>query len=1626
MKFMTKNRGAISIFLALILLPMMAVASVYIEASRIKSAKSVAMAAGDLTLNTALTNYDNVLKDMYGLMASSQTEDELFDNLSDYYYNSMISAGLDPANANTYVEQIMATLEKELDASEAATDNNVVDMLSMDMVGSGFTNTTDSTTSLANPVYLKSQIIDLMKYRTPLDAGLSFLASLESFTTLGAQQTVIDNKNNYYKVQQGIIGDMEEATSYLRKYDRLATETITIEGAGKVDQFTQANGGWVAFYEGVGKKLGLHLAEDTGELWLVSNNLYREQYNAQGELTSGVNKYFNIDFKYYANKGVYTDYIYMDGAQVKKENIGAYGATSHGNKITKYPSLEDIRTKEKGLKDAYNAYKIIKDADAGDSGKKLFVSSDSKDKIQWLIQYNRAIEKEGNNYPETLYKTYVAHYDLINSVRWLENAESFYILRKSQLESFKNSLTYTYDFDFAVDTINEILKLNESYGLIESAGELVANAGEGVEKTITEVNNLATQFENLITQGTDVIKDAGTGKVDPDRILTSYDNVVSFIEEVEAFAESTETTARATAKTACDELINALRATKELSVFIEGYHDSQRDVNDVNGYLGKVYDLNKYVDYKIVDAPVLEGITENPVSKEVEEAIKNINNIKALMDGETRELTVGQYCSKIKESLNRIFNPSLDTSIISMFKKQRNARDTFLTQIDKLVEEDEKKEKAITKDLDELSNLKWYKDENIKTRDIEEKYGSQLNTELLNFANLTSKSSTVYQKGIFDATYTDENKKLAEGVPADDNAKYIYDNINTWYKKLETAKNYLSKANESLGEVAAALHPDTGSLTEAEEKWSESTKEGDIKGTTIAQQNQQEISAVKDLFSYDEVVELKNVVDAKIGSIENAMTELTEYKYAGTSLKSMKNHKDYDIALNTITTHELINISLDDTKLKEDSKKLYNNVVKKPEGGFTIGWDAEANPQFYIDRECKFYVYLMNNFPNILEDNSSTIDSETSTSDNEDFEKTESTLEKAKTDNEPNDEGDRDNGGASIESLKSAEDAGFWPSADWNELKGLAISNNPPEELSKDDEESGTSITNFFSKLGTALKSATEDLRDYLLISDFVMRNFTYASYENEIRYEIADENERDKLKYMTDNLSEPVYDGSTTINEDAFCEGATKSEYYKKAINIMGQPITPAYNSDYLAEVEYIVFGNNAGTKAFATTYAIRASFNTIYAFTDSSIREGAFSMASAIFGVPPLTFLIPVAQIAIIIGIALAESAIDMARLMAGMPVPIYKDTDSWTLSFKSLLNDVFEAAKDELLDELKDEAEEFANKAVDGATSKLYKYLDMTDQEINDALADSKNEIHDLVDDVTNNIEQEIDDYIDTAMTQLTTLCQNTKSLVVLDSSGNEFVWYTNADGTEVKVTPGEYVEKKLNEWVGSHEVLGQELNVGYIAKEAAVKAIIEGDYATRILDKIDALEAEAELTVQGYAEALRNELEDVRGMVNTTVNTTCDKIIEYKDSAKAKVEDAIGKGAESIKNAISESIQGIELGGSGSSTSSLSFNNNNSSKGTFFSFQYSDYLRMYLLIGLIGNEEATLTRVADVIQANMKLASGNSSYSLDKAYTHISFDVELEVKPLFIGIPESILGKSISSSWNKFTYSGQGGY
>jgi hypothetical protein len=64
MRFFLKNKGSISIFLVIILVPMLTISGIIVDSSRIKLGRGVASSAVDLTLNTALTHYDSVLKEI--------------------------------------------------------------------------------------------------------------------------------------------------------------------------------------------------------------------------------------------------------------------------------------------------------------------------------------------------------------------------------------------------------------------------------------------------------------------------------------------------------------------------------------------------------------------------------------------------------------------------------------------------------------------------------------------------------------------------------------------------------------------------------------------------------------------------------------------------------------------------------------------------------------------------------------------------------------------------------------------------------------------------------------------------------------------------------------------------------------------------------------------------------------------------------------------------------------------------------------------------------------------------------------------------------------------------------------------------------------------------------------------------------------------------------------------------------------------------------------------------------------------------------------------------------------------------------------------------------------------------
>ena len=96
--FMGKNRGAISVFLALILLPMLIFSGIVVDVSRLYAAKTVVSGAGDLTMNAALSRYDKKLKDEYHMSIIIITHNfgviaELCDRVSVMYAGKIAETG---------------------------------------------------------------------------------------------------------------------------------------------------------------------------------------------------------------------------------------------------------------------------------------------------------------------------------------------------------------------------------------------------------------------------------------------------------------------------------------------------------------------------------------------------------------------------------------------------------------------------------------------------------------------------------------------------------------------------------------------------------------------------------------------------------------------------------------------------------------------------------------------------------------------------------------------------------------------------------------------------------------------------------------------------------------------------------------------------------------------------------------------------------------------------------------------------------------------------------------------------------------------------------------------------------------------------------------------------------------------------------------------------------------------------------------------------------------------------------------------------------------------------------------------------------------------------------------------
>lgn len=440
--------------------------------------------------------------------------------------------------------------------------------------------------------------------------------------------------------------------------------------------------------------------------------------------------------------------------------------------------------------------------------------------------------------------------------------------------------------------------------------------------------------------------------------------------------------------------------------------------------------------------------------------------------------------------------------------------------------------------------------------------------------------------------------------------------------------------------------------------------------------------------------------------------------------------------------------------------------------------------------------------------------------------------------------------------------------------------------------------------------------------------------------------------------------------------------------------------NAAYGKEVEYIIYGGSNSsnlTKAYGSIYGIRLGFNLIYAFMDSSIRDTAFAIATPISAATLGVIPVPLIQAAIIIGIACCESALDLSDLRAGKSVPLFKDKKTWTCSISGLVGKV----KSEVGSALK----EVTSSAVDIGSEKLQELLDMTDEQLTGYIESGTD---DLIDSVSASYDTLIANHVNTAIQKLTTLCNNAieEAKTNMDMKAEDMV---------------AYVEKGLDSWISNEKSNSDTSSIAYTAKEEAVR-IIKENYISYMLDALSKAGDTAKSSVASVANSITDVVNRVRSDITDTILKGSSKIIEYKDNLKNKVNDSIEQGSGKLKETLNSQLDGVFGSGGGSSSDNTGF-------ASLLSFYYSDYLRLFLMIGLYTNEEGILLRTGDVIQANMIKQTGETGFLLENSAVYVQISSTVQVKPTLLPLPlfADVEGNpSTNEKWYTIKYDSVRGY
>lgn len=222
------QKGAISAFLVIILVPCIVMSSMFVDLSRVKLAKGVGVSAADLALNSLMANYDKDLSEYYGLMASCQNIEEFYDTAAMCFLDALYSQGLNADESESLLTYVNSLFN----------DDTVHDLFQMEVQ----TETSEivgdyKDASLGDSsVIIKDQIVEFMKYRGPIEITtkvIDRLKSMDAGNVLGdaeGDEKLVEDKKAYADAEEDFMDSAYKTYKLVLKYEEEKVTVDTLKG----------------------------------------------------------------------------------------------------------------------------------------------------------------------------------------------------------------------------------------------------------------------------------------------------------------------------------------------------------------------------------------------------------------------------------------------------------------------------------------------------------------------------------------------------------------------------------------------------------------------------------------------------------------------------------------------------------------------------------------------------------------------------------------------------------------------------------------------------------------------------------------------------------------------------------------------------------------------------------------------------------------------------------------------------------------------------------------------------------------------------------------------------------------------------------------------------------------------------------------------------------------------------------------------------------------------------------------------------------------------------------------------------------------------------------------------------